>query len=310
MDTRIITLFFVSIGASFNQPKFCPNASWNPDAITFANVSTVGQWPKGIFINKQNTIFVVDRDNSQMQIWFSGSGTPTSIRVANASKPYSFFVTNSNEIFIDNGLLNGLVDIWTMNGTLIGPAMMTTSACYGLFIDIVNNIYCSVMEDHQVISRSLDSSIHTLTIVAGTGCSGNSSRMLYWPRGIFVHTNLDLYVTDNGNHRIQLFHPGQLSGITLAGSGAPGTISLFRPTAVVLDGDGYLFIVDCYNSRIIGSGPNGFRIVAGGFGNGNASNQLLGPFSLSFDSEGNMFVVDGTNYRIQKFFLLTNSCSK
>ena len=117
-------------------------------------------------------------------------------------------------------------------------------------------------------------------------------------------------MADSGNDRIQLFHSGQLSGTTLAGNGAPGTIPLAYPTGILLDGKGYLFIVDSYNSRIIGSGPDGFRTVAGGFGNGNASNQLWTPFSLSFDSDGNIFVADGTNHRIQKFILSTNSCSK
>ena len=31
---------------------------------------------------------------------------------------------------------------------------------------------------------------------------------------------------------------------TVAGTGAPGTIDLINPSAVVLDADGYLFIVD------------------------------------------------------------------
>ena len=248
--------------------------------------------------------------NGQIKIWFNATSTPTSIYFASSSYPLSLFVTNTDKIMIDNGDWHGQVDSWTTNGTLLGPVMFPASSCYGLFVDIMNTIYCCLKLNHQVISRSLDSSTNTLTIAAGTGCPGNSSSMLYEPRGVFVHTNLDLYVADSSNDRIQHFHPGKLSAITLAGNGAPGTISLSYPTEVALDGDGYLFIVDCYNSRIIGSGPDGFRTVAGGFGNGNASNQLWTPFSLSFDSDGNIFVADGTNHRIQKFLLSTNSCSK
>ena len=36
--------------------------------------------------------------------------------------------------------------------------------------------------------------------------------------GIFVDINLDLYVADYYNHRIQLFRLGELNGITVAGN--------------------------------------------------------------------------------------------
>ena len=71
-----------------------------------------------------------------------------------------------------------------------------------------------------------------------------------------------------------------------------GTIVLSRPTGVVLDADGYLFIVDSGHHRIIGSGPGGFRCVVGCSGlAGSASDHLSSPATLSFDTDGNMFVV-------------------
>ena len=77
-------------------------------------------------------------------------------------------------------------------------------------------------------------------------------------------------------HRIQRFSPGSQNAATVAGTGAPGTVTLYYPRGVVLDGDGYLFIVDSNNNRIIGSGPDGFRCVAGCVnGSGSGSNQLL-----------------------------------
>jgi tripartite motif-containing protein 71 len=118
-------------------------------------------------------------------------------------------------------------------------------------------------------------------------------------------------VADYGNDRIQFFQPNQLNGSTLAGSGAPGTITLHGPIDVVLDADGYMYIVDSLNNRIIGSGPNGFRCVCGCTGtSGPASYQLNVPRSLSFDSYGNLIIADTNNNRIQKFSLATNSCGK
>jgi hypothetical protein len=118
-------------------------------------------------------------------------------------------------------------------------------------------------------------------------------------------------VADSGNNRIQLFSSGQSSPITVAGSGAPQTIVLNSPTDVVLDADGYLFIVDYNSHRIVGSGPSGFQCIVGCSGvGGSGSNQLNLPFAMAFDSYGNIFVADTYNNRVQLFLLASNSCSK
>jgi hypothetical protein len=164
---------------------------------------------------------------------------------------------------------------------------------------------------HQVVTQSLNSASNALTIIAGTGTAGSSSNMLYYPEGIFVDINFDLYVADFSNCRIQLFRAGQLNATTVAGNGAPGTITLSCPSGIVLDADKYLYIVDLHNDRIVGSGPNGFQCLVGCSGSrGSASNQLYNPFSISFDSYGNIFVTDDYNNRIQKFILQDNLCGK
>jgi tripartite motif-containing protein 71 len=163
---------------------------------------------------------------------------------------------------------------------------------------------------HQVVAKPLKSNPNTLTVVAGTGCLGSASNMLNSPQGIFVDINLDLYVADSYNNRIQCFRSRQFNATTVAGSGASDTIILNHPTGVVLDGNNYLFIVDSFNHRIVGSGPYGFRCLVGCFGAGSAFNQLNSPQSMAFDSYGNMFVTDRANNRVQKFVLSTTSCSK
>ena len=135
--------------------------------------------------------------------------------------------------------------------------------------------------------------------------------MLYHQRGIFVSNSSDLYVADTNNHRVQFFPAGQLNGTTMTGREALGTIQLLNPSAVMLDGDGYLFILDTYHFRIVGSGPNGFRCVIGCTnGLGSSSYQLSVARSMAFDSHGNIFVLDTDNARVQKFFLTSNTCSK
>jgi streptogramin lyase len=167
-------------------------------------------------------------------------------------------------------------------------------------------------DKNQVVKRWLCSNVTKVTMVAGTGVDGSGPKKLSGPYGIFVDINFDLYVADYGNNRIQRFQSGQRNGTTVAGfKSSVTTISLNGPTGVVLDADKHLFIVDSDNNRIVGSGSEGFRCIVGcSKSPGSESNKLKEPWSLSFDSLGNIFVTDWGNSRIQKFVLLTNSCSK
>jgi DNA-binding beta-propeller fold protein YncE len=301
----------IFLAVPFNQPKFCSNASWNPNATTFANITMVGSYPAGIFISTDNTVYVVDQTANQIIIWLEGSSSPTRIISGGLNNPFGVFVSLVGNIYIDNGHYNGRVDKWALNTTNSSFVMYVSVACIGLFIDINNNLYCSMQNMQQVVMKSLNDEVKTSKIVAGTGCLGSSSYTLYNPQGIFVDINLNLYIADSGNSRIQLFRSGQLSGTTVAGNGFSNPITLYWPTGVVLDADGYLFIVDTHNNRIVASGPYGFRCVVGCSGiAGSGSDQLWQPFAISFDSYGNIFVTDSVNRRVQKFLLATNSCGK
>ncbi len=311
LSIKLITFLSYVLAVSYNQPKFSPNASWNPNATTFADSTTVGSNPYGIFVNTNNTVYVADYENGLIQVWFNNSINPTRTISGNLSSPYGIFVTTSGDIYVDNGLSNGRVDKWALNTNSSVPAMYVGSACYGLFVDINDTLYCSMPHLNQVVTKSLNTDSNITKIVAGIGISGSASNALNYPEGIFVDINLDLYVADSHNNRIQLFQFGQLNATTVAiNVSSNATITLSCPTGIVLDADGYLFIVDNYNNRIIGSGPNGFRCLVGCAGGGSASNQLNSPLTLSFDSYGNMFVTNWGTSLVQKFILLTNSSGK
>ena len=213
-------------------------------------------------------------------------------------------MTSDNEIFIDHEYPYRGVERWTLNGTKISSSMSMCPRCFSLFVDRNNNLYCSGTYIHQVLSQSLQDPSNQMT-----SCPGSASNMLDEPRGIFVTTNFDLYVADFGNDRVQLFRRGKVNAVTVAGNGTSGNILLRRPVGVVLDADGYLFIMDSGNHRIVRSAPNGFHCVARCFGtSGPSSYQLNFPQAMSFDRDGNLFVVDHDNRRIQKFLLSNNTC--
>ncbi len=300
---------FVSV-ISYNRPKICPSALWNSNGITFANQNTVGLQPTNIFVDVTDAVYVSSQSLNFVQIWSGGSTIPTRNLSNNCNDKCGLFVTVNGDIYVDNTQTSQVVK-WSLNTTNSISVMAAPSTCFSLFVDINNTLYCSIENQHQVVKNFLgNNNPNTFTVVAGTGSPGSTSSMLNYPQGIFVNTNFDLYVADCNNNRIQLFHSGQLNATTVAGNGFSGAINLLCPTGVILDADNYLFIADNRNHRIIGSGPDGFRCVAGCSGIvGSASDQLRRPQSLAFDSFGNLFVADWNNGRIQQFLLDTSSCS-
>jgi hypothetical protein len=110
---------------------------------------------------------------------------------------------------------------------------------------------------------------------------------------------------------VQRFPDGVLNGTTEAGDTAPINFTLNNPTSVILDGGGYLFIVDSGNQRIIRSGPNGYQCLIGcSMPSCELPTQLCDPLTAIFDSHGNIFVTNQNQNGIQKFILSTNSCGK
>ena len=296
------------IAISYNQPILSASAIWNDRAIPCANSSTVGTTPNGLFVDTNNTVYVANRVNSRIQVWLEGRSAPTRTISGGFSRPYSIFATSNGDIYLDNGFSNNRVDKWMSNGTRNSTVMFVKDECYGLFIDVINNLYCSLYQYHQVMMKSLNDNSSMWIIAAGMDCSDSTSNALSSPRGIFVDTDLSLFVADCGNDRVQKFTTKELDAITVAGNGAIGTITLNCPSAIILDGNGYFYIADSLNNRIVRSGPNGFRCIVGcSMVPGSLSSQLNSPADLKFDSYGNIFVLDGSNDRLQKFMLMSNT---
>ncbi|CAF0828678.1 unnamed protein product [Adineta steineri] len=225
-------------------------------------------------------------------MWPAGSAIPTRNITGSLNGPYSVFVTANGDVYVDNGY-KGRVRKWTLNATTSVTVMYVSDVCHGLFVDMNNTIYCSQGHANVIVARSPDGNANSSKIVAGNGSSGSTSNMLYFPMGIFVDINFNLYVADCDNDRIQFFKYGQMYGTTVVGEEASVSFALSNPTSIVLDANSDLFIVDSYNTRIVRSSSTGFRCVIGCTNAGGSnSDQLPYPWALAFDSYGNIFVSD------------------
>ena len=164
--------------------------------------------------------------------------------------------------------------------------------------------------EHRVEKISLNSTSSAVVTAAGNGTRGPSQDQLSEPWGIFVDIELNLFIADSSNNRIQKFRPGQSMGETVAGNGTPNGLQLSYPTDVVMDGDGYLYIADNENHRVIRSGNDSYACLVGCNRSGSAVDPLNKVYAVRLDSGGNLYVVDEYNNRIQRFQLIDPACSK
>ena len=135
--------------------------------------------------------------------------------------------------------------------------------------------------------------------VSAFGEQGLSVGKFNGPWGVAVNANDEIAVTDQSNHRVQIFSS---EGKFLRSFGKKGDNAgeLNNPRGITFHNNGNIFVADSVNHRIqIFSGEGEF---VGSFGGkGNVDSQLDIPPGLSVDSEGNIIVADAGNKLIKIF---------
>lgn len=264
----------------------------------FATINTDDPIIVGVFVDATDkkslngTQIVVSNENDKNLL----VSHPVSI------SSYNLFIAINGNIYIDNGAFKHRFYQRSLDPIFQRDVMPQLHNCTSLFMDINDSIYCSYSQHHKVIQILLNKN-SSKNITYGNGNNGSRPDLLYWPGGLFVDTNLRLYVVDTGNHRVQRFEQGNINGITVAGNITLGDRGLRYPTAVVVDENGYLYILDCGNQRIIRSENNAFRLIII-TGCWPYYHSLFVPAALWFDTDGNMFVFNRAQRQIRKFSLV------
>lgn len=133
------------------------------------------------------------------------------------------------------------------------------------------------------------------TVLAGAPNSwGTRADQLAFPSAACFLSDGALLVSDTNNHRVQRFLPGELQGVTVAGSATgergSGLGELDMPTGICADPRGGFLVADRANSRLLrfpagSTAGTAGEIVAGG-------DILQRPWGVCISPDGGIFVSD------------------
>ena len=243
-----------------------------------------------------------DTSTYRLYEWRNDTIHPSRIISPGLYEPFGMFVVSTGEIYVNYGA--GRVDKWKSKVDTYETVAQFCSHCWAIFISVNDMIYCSMAI--SIVTKSLHSNSSTLTVIAGTGVSGSEANMLIMAQGIFVDINLDLYVADCFNYRVQLFRSGTIDGITILTRSS--TLTNFFPTDVVLDANQNIYIVDSAENRIFSGTSNNFKCIIGCRQEDNLWT-ITFP-TTAFDSFGNIYYADHLNRHVRKFLLSKDKCGK
>jgi len=169
----------------------------------------------------------------------------------------------------------------------------------GLATDSEGNIYVADTYNHRVQVFDANG-----VFLRQWGSEGSQPGQFKEPWALAVAANGDVYVADTWNHRIEVFDSmGAIKNMwgtfgEVAEPMASGDL-LYGPRDVIIDDEGYLYVTDTGNKRIVKYDPMGTMVSAIGI-MGDGAGQFQEPVGLAF-YDGTLYVADTWNQRIQAF---------
>ena len=276
-------------------------------------------YPTGIAFDKDENLYVSDRNNHRIQKWLKGSTVGETVAGGNDYGSESNQLNEPGKIVLDAlGSIyiadteNHRIQKWyqgasqgqtVAGGNGPGDNLNQLNTPYGIALDKDGFLYVSEIENHRVLRWNPNTKKGT--VVAGGNGLGIESNQLAFPMGIILDNNKNLYIADTYNHRVQMWAPESTEGVTVLNFDDIELESFNYFSGITIDNNNNLYLSDYENRRIIEFNLNdrSLKIVAGGNDDGNAANQLSHPFQIVSKTGDFILIADAKNNRIQKWKL-------
>jgi trimeric autotransporter adhesin len=269
-----------------------PGYSGDNHAATSAEIAD----PTGVFVDASGNIYIADYQNNRIRKVTAATGIITTL-AGYGSAPY-------NAGYSGDG---GTATLAELNGP------------YDVVADNSGDVYFSDYDNNRI--REISGGI--INTIAGTGVAGYSgdgsqaiSAQLTGPEGIALDDSGNLYIADQGNNCIRKVSAATGNITTVAGNGSPGwsgdggaaaSAELQRPTGVIVDAAGNLYIADNNNYRIRLVSNGTINTIAGSGAQGYSGDgelavlaKLNNPNDVVVDTAGHVYVADFGNNRIRE----------
>ena len=192
---------------------------------TIGNTSNLLNSPYGLAYDRNSkTIYSTEYYNYRVLRFYRNNSTGTLITGGNGLGlnstqlywPHAIhFDSLTNTLLIVNAGANNVVRSiinsteWTfvlgdLNG-LSGNSSSELASPTDVTVDPMGNIYVVDRNNHRIQFFSMDSLINGTTIAGKGTVSGSNATLLKTPSSLTLDNQLNLYVVDRGNHRIQKF---------------------------------------------------------------------------------------------------------
>jgi len=183
------------------------------------------------------------------------------------------------------------------NNVAIGDKSNEFTGPWDMVLYMSNTLYITDWGNSRVQKYFIGETNGTTVAGQENGTQGSNSTDLRYVKGIAINNDETIYVADEGNHRIQRWYKNASYGDTIAGITGicvSSNKTLCNPQGLFLDEtSNTLYIADMSNHRIMSYQPGRpcCSLVAGGNGNGLATNYLSSPFAVYFDSLSNSLLI-------------------
>jgi sugar lactone lactonase YvrE len=227
--------------------------------------------------------------------------------------------SNNHEIrkVAPNGLVTTLAGLAGFPGTNDGAgAAARFNTPYGIAVDSAGNVYVADSNNHTIRKISPSGVVTTLAGLAGVNGAKDgtgSAARFFFPRGIAVDSNNNIFVADTSNDTIREITTNGVVTTFAGSAGFPGTnnatgkaATFDLPVGINFDANGNLYVADFQNnsirkvtpgavvSTLAGSGPQ----IQGSNDGTNGTAQFHGPFGVVAGPSG-LFVTDSRNNTIR-----------